>query len=869
MKSLVLFRCAHYPSLCLALTFMVALGLSPYSQALDSSLEEQFTAFCTYEQGGSEVPLRTVEQAVYAANTGKPGAPSPDELEEAFITVLSGDCTVDAKRFACRMLGEISKPQGAQILAQQLAVETLFSTALAALEHMDIHESTQSLIAALNTSDLEKKRAILLALGRQGSEECVPILISFLKGSEAMLNEAAVHALSSINSEAACKKLVDALEETQEEKQPYLWDGCLSCANHWMDSDLNEAILEVLNKMAAPDFPDHIRLAAVALLIQAQPEQSQALLTALLQDPSFPLASDALMLARNIENTEITQSLIDLLPTIAAPLRAGLLDALAVRGDRSARAAVQAFTNDENTEVRLAALKATGMLADSTLTDFLLDRAVNASVEEQRIAKEALMVMADTTLNTQLMEVAKGKDDEPLRLQAIALLAERQAAESVELLFLLAADGEPTIRVEAINALRVLATGDELSQLLQLVSYPKVDDIATVLPSTIKDLALRRFENNDKAAQPVIESLQQIQPSEEDDDSALSAFNLLLESLSLIGGDSAFNEIQTHLADENLQVRKNALLSLSRFQRTETLEMLQQRVKEEQDNATRALAYSKYLGAMSTAKILPGKDVDEHLRYAAGQAQTTAARREFLAASSQLPSLECLRLIESELDNPEVAAEALRAALTVSRALTGAWPKEAAARLRAIADDETQGQEIRHEAKDALNTMRSHKDYLMAWEMAGPYFEDNTIAYFLFEQKFPPEKDADSANWRCFPLLPKTEPPFKLDFNRVLGGDNRVVFIRSFINSPTDQDAVLELGTNDGCKLWWNGKLIHGINVGRPLTPGEDKLELQLNAGLNTLMVAVFQQEGDWGATLRFVDREGNTLENITASTQP
>jgi hypothetical protein len=155
---------------------------------------------------------------------------------------------------------------------------------------------------------------------------------------------------------------------------------------------------------------------------------------------------------------------------------------------------------------------------------------------------------------------------------------------------------------------------------------------------------------------------------------------------------------------------------------------------------------------------------------------------------------------------------------------------------------------------------------MMTWEMAGPYFEEQTQASVLFERSFPPETDSETANWRVLPLLVDADPAFALELDRVVGGEERVVYLRTFVTAAADADAILELGTNDGCRVWWNGNLIHALNAGRPLVPGEDKLPVHLNQGVNTLMLSVFQQGGAWRATARLTDPQGQPLQNCTLS---
>ncbi|MCK5862403.1 MAG: hypothetical protein KAH38_07950, partial [Candidatus Hydrogenedentes bacterium] len=156
--------------------------------------------------------------------------------------------------------------------------------------------------------------------------------------------------------------------------------------------------------------------------------------------------------------------------------------------------------------------------------------------------------------------------------------------------------------------------------------------------------------------------------------------------------------------------------------------------------------------------------------------------------------------------------------------------------------------------------------YIMSWAVAGPYYENNLSADSLFKRELPPELDVENANWKIMPILPDASPAFALELDRVIGGEERAAFLRTKIAAPEAMAAILELGTNDGCRVWWNGTLIHSLNTGRPLSPGEDKLPVQLTAGENNLMIAVFQTGGAWGATVRLVDKNGKPISEITCT---
>lgn len=851
-----------------AFLLVVSLFAGSLAYGLNDALREDFTALAGYDLGQSEKPVRRIAEAVHAAAAGDTTQATVAALETELIAILIGNSTVEAKRFACRMLGEIGGPEAVSALAGQLHTPEMFSSVVTALEQTPLPEAAQALIDALASAAGEKRLALLAALGRQGLPQALPVIAPLLVDPDEAVVYAASQALASLQSREACDAVLAAFQGADAGGQRLLADACLQCAAGGLGADQQEAVLESLNTLGGSTFPAHIRIAAVQRLIQAQPERTQELLTALLQDSDPDLSGDALMLARTETAPEVTEALVALLGELPDERKAPLLEVLGARGDAAGLSAVQSYTNHETPAVRQAALHATGKLGTADLTPFLLEKAANGTGEERRIAAEALAQMPDPAVNGRLIELAEGSGDEALRAAAITQLVARRATETAPQLLELARTAPPAIRTEATTALRTLAPGTMLNDLLPFVLVPEVDAIEATLPQTLAAVAQRHTAAPDTAA-PVVALSQELRTSPADTsmsaDQRTTARRLLLETMALIGTDAAFEETRLMLSEDNTDVRKAAIDAVKRFQRPDALVELQTLTKNETDASLRALAYSAYLASLCNAKNLPRTVVDEHLTYAFEQAQETAARREFLAAAAQLPSLACLQLIESLLESEEVAQEAFLAALTVSKALTGAWPEAAQARLKALAA-EAPTPELAHEAKEALNFMRQHKDYVMAWEMAGPYFEEQTQATALFEHTFPPETDSETANWRMLPLLVDANPAYALELDRVVGGEERVVYLRTFVTAKEEADAILELGTNDGCRVWWNGNLIHALNVGRPLTPGEDKLPVHLNQGVNTLMLAVFQQGGEWRATVKLTDPQGQPLPDVSIS---
>mgnify|MGYP001616080211 CR=1 FL=1 len=109
--------------------------------------------------------------------------------------------------------------------------------------------------------------------------------------------------------------------------------------------------------------------------------------------------------------------------------------------------------------------------------------------------------------------------------------------------------------------------------------------------------------------------------------------------------------------------------------------------------------------------------------------------------------------------------------------------------------------------------------------------------------------------------------PWLIEFDKTpgFGEHNAVVYLRTRVYSPKKQDAQLEAGSDDGIKIWVNGKVVHANNATRPCSPGSDKAKAALNEGWNDLLVKVTQGGGEWSACLRIRAADGGKLEGIVA----
>ena len=126
--------------------------------------------------------------------------------------------------------------------------------------------------------------------------------------------------------------------------------------------------------------------------------------------------------------------------------------------------------------------------------------------------------------------------------------------------------------------------------------------------------------------------------------------------------------------------------------------------------------------------------------------------------------------------------------------------------------------------------------YIVDWQYSGPYLADKP-----FEEKFAPELDpGKSIEWKQISIDPTVPRPYVMDFNkiRLLGGDNRAVYLRTNVFSPIEQQVDMVKRGDDGNQVWVNGEIVHSSN----------NVKVNLIKGWNPVMVKVAQGGGGWSA---------------------
>ncbi|MBI5388262.1 MAG: hypothetical protein HZA90_26660 [Verrucomicrobia bacterium] len=116
---------------------------------------------------------------------------------------------------------------------------------------------------------------------------------------------------------------------------------------------------------------------------------------------------------------------------------------------------------------------------------------------------------------------------------------------------------------------------------------------------------------------------------------------------------------------------------------------------------------------------------------------------------------------------------------------------------------------------------------------------------------------------------PVSAPTRTLDLTQPFGSkDNHLGYVAVRARSETTQAAQLRIGSDDGCKVWHNGKLVVFTAETRGAEPDQNIVDVSLAKGDNLFLMKVANGVGGWGAILRLTDAQGGPLPGVSYLTQ-
>jgi HEAT repeat protein len=778
-------------------------------------------------------------------------APAATSQEQQWVAVLASQASPQEKDAACAQLKRIGTAESVPALARLLTDDQLSHSARYALESMAAPEAGHALIEALGRTRGLTKAGIAASLGIRRETAAVKALAGCLADLDGQVAPAAARALGQIGNEDSLK----ALQEAMNKATPaFVADGILAAAGSVLLHGKPAVAAKAYQSLYEASGADFVQEAAYRGMILSGGNKSLALFKQGLESGQGPAQNAALQLAHELLVPGATKTICEVLPGTQGPNQAALVEALGQRSDPSAVPTLVRCATSGAPETRLAAIKSLGAVGSGAAVSTLAGIAASSSGAEQSAAREALLQVHGPEVGAQLARELKVAPP-AIQAELARALGQRGGAAALPELLRLVKDSRGGTRTAALQALSALAGEEQIPILAGFVTSSPDEQSRSQAAETLNAVVQRVLSSKGKLdPNPLLKEL---------DSAPVESQLALLPVLSGIAEPKVRDAFRARMAQANPQVREAAIRALCDTVDPALVPDLLKIATESTAENLRMLAVRACVRLVTenAAPPTPAAQQLEVLKQLMGPDRSAEQKRIVLAGLGEVPDVGALQLVRPCISDAALANEAARAAIKLVAVLPDT---EAAFTVLEQIGNSAAELGTREAAKAAQNTLELRKDYVTSWQAAGPFSQQGKGFAALFDTEFAPEnKTEKNPDWRPLPASADPQRPWSMDLLKQFGREQCVAYARTGVYSETEQPALLEIGSDDGVKVWLNGTLVHANNTARPLTPDSDKANVKLKQGWNELLLKVTQNNLGWEFSVRFKKPDGSRLPGL------
>ncbi len=762
-------------------------------------------------------------------------------LNDGLVHILDSDAAYDAKQFACRQLALTATEQHIPALVRQLSNEKMTHMALYTLAHIDSPQVDRALVLALKRATGNARLGIVNMLGKRRCADAVKPLGKLMISGDEGISVAAIRALGHIGTDAAYSQFLlydvadDPPRRHSHARAMAFAHANLDLADRFLaDGKIKRA--ERQYRLASDRHnPAHIRAAGLKGLVATIREQAGPFVSQTLRSDNKQLYGMAASIVRTVPEKKTAETFAGGLRELEPNVQVMLINALGARSDGASLDIVRTACENHNVAVKEAALRAIGEIGDESCIPLLIECDADDSLANLR-GENVNAVLIDRLLNSTSTE----------KVVICRALLRRNASEAAPALVDAARTGDSSVRTEALKALHSLAGREQMQALVDLifvVDPSQADQVGRTMATVA-----RRSSMHQECTQVILSRY----------DRAANADQrvALLLTLGGLGHEQALPVLRETLRDGNSQLRYAAIKALSSWPDAAPSGDLLDVAGSAGNRSHRVLALRGSIDLMDAAE-LPADRKLAHYQRAMQIARQDAERKKVLSVLAGIDALDAFQMATSHLDNPSLGNEAALAACRIGQRIYTAQGHRIRAGLERITQADVD-ESTKQQAREILQNINEVKLYVTDWEVSGPYVQRGKDYSQLFDIRFAPEINGGrDARWRRMPAGSDLARPWYLDLLKALnGGEQRVAYLRTKLKWPVEQRATLHIGSDDGVKLWINGKLVHANNIARGYAPDQDSAAVTFKKGENTILMKITQNNLPWGASLR-IEHQG------------
>jgi HEAT repeat protein len=627
-----------------------------YVRAADSppppaELDQAFTRLETYDWGQSRQELGALDQAI-RASVGD--AAARQQLENRLAAVLATSAPVAAKDFVCQRLGLIGGGPSVPALAALLPDPQLSHAARMALESIHVPSARQALRDALSKVEGQLKIGVINSLGNLEDADAADALAGLLKETDTNICSAAAVALGHIGTVAAAQALGQYRGTAPEELQGIVTDAWLMAAERLAQTGHREEAAGIFHRLYTPQSSIVVCRACLRGLVGAEPEKAADLLAGALACGEESLSGVAAGLLANGPSAPPLAPFLEAFQTYPPPTQIAVLEACRARGETSGRPAALDGVKSTNMAVRLAALRALGVIGNAGDVPLLARLAAGGRGESNVIAAaySALVTLPGKDINAAL--IAEWVAEAPQSGQeTIRALADRNATEAVEAIASHLDSGGESVTVAALYALGTLGGSGQIPAIIKTLDGATTDPVREFAEAALQSIAVRAGA---ACADPLLAGLK---------DAKSGTKPALLRALGVVGGAKALEAVRAALQDSDAPTQEAAFRVLTEWTGAEAAPDLLQFARTSANPNRALLAFRAYVRLCRDEQTSSAAKL-KMLTDALGPAKTVAQKRLVIAGLGDLDDPAALKLLEPFLADADLAEVASLAIVNVA-----------------------------------------------------------------------------------------------------------------------------------------------------------------------------------------------------------
>ncbi|MCF7976173.1 MAG: HEAT repeat domain-containing protein [Phycisphaerae bacterium] len=575
---------------------------------------------------------------------------------QAWIEILQSERPLFEKARACQQLGEAGTSEAVPALAALLNHDMLSVYARTGLERIPGPEAAAALRDALATTQGTLKIGVIQSVAALCDEEAVPALSGLTRGSDAAVASAAMLALGRIASDQAVTFVMQALTSGPPEHRPDAAAACLLAAQHQLSQKKAESAAALYDAVLKAKVPASYHIGATRGAILSRTQDRIAFLVKQLRSQDPAIRDVAILTVRQNPSEAFADALNAEIQNAPAGLQSKMIGALIDCHNAQSLPIIRAKAVSEEAQVRMAALNVLSRIGGPddapTLIKVLLD---NQGPEEVSLAMSILEQIGGPETDAMILKALSSATTSSVRIELIRLLGKRSATSATDELLHQAGDPDQAVSIAALQALRSLASPEDLPRLIWLTRQCTVE--------SVRDAAANAVYSVCKDHPPVGPSGALILK-------ALKAANVTAEKqawirvLSLLGYSDALPFMTATLQDADPDLVQSTISSLGRWPDPSPINALFQVVESHANATVRSRALVAVLQLATRAADQTLTDHDDLLAWfqRAGKAvQSVQEKRLLISGLGRVNHVESVRMLSSYLDDADVKAEAVYA----------------------------------------------------------------------------------------------------------------------------------------------------------------------------------------------------------------